>query len=168
MPAGGEYHRLRMENVDLPRSQFDGDDPGRGPVDRDQIQHVEFIKKINIILNALLVKGLQDHVPGAIGGIARPGDRFLGDVIGVPAEPALGDETIRSPGERQAHMLHFVDGLNGFEAHELDRILIAQVVASLDGVKGMPFRMIFLLIAERSANPSLRGAGMRPGWIKFT
>jgi hypothetical protein len=38
----------------------------------DQIHHLELVEKGHLVLDALLVKGLQDHVTGAIGRIAGP------------------------------------------------------------------------------------------------
>ena len=39
---------------------------------------------------------------------------------------------------------HTFDTVNGFFRHNLCRILIDKVVAALDGVKGMPFPVVFL------------------------
>ncbi len=41
------------------------------------------------------------------------------------------------------------------------RILVNQVVATLDGVEHVPFPVVFFSIAERCGNTALGGSGMR-------
>src|SRR3990172_4850748 len=101
MTAGGEDDRLGMEDVKFASRQLDGDDASRRAVHGQQIEDLKLIKEIYFVLNALLVKSLQDHVPGAVGSIAGAAHRFSGDVIGVAAKRALCDAAIRRAGERQ-------------------------------------------------------------------
>jgi len=105
--------------------------------------------------------------PGAVGCMAGAPDRLAGDIVGMPAKRALGDLPIRRPVEGQAHMLQLVNGLHGFVAHELDRVLVAKVIRALDGIVGVPFGTVFFLAAEGRADAALGGAGVRTGGIEF-
>ena len=56
---------------------------------------MEFVVEFDIVFYTLLVERLQDHVTGAIGGVAGPADWHTGDIVGVSAEGALGNTPIR-------------------------------------------------------------------------
>jgi hypothetical protein len=145
MPAGGKDDRLGMEDVHLAGGQLDRNHARGGPVDHQQVNRLEFVEEGHVVLHALLVERLQDHVTGAVGGMAGAPDRFAGHVIGMPAKRALGDLAIRRAVKGQAHVFQFVDGRHGLVAHELDRILVAQVIRAFDRVVGVPFGMVFFL-----------------------
>ncbi len=83
-----------------------------------------------VVLHQLLVEHVQDrlagdvgHVIGASGGGApeRPGPQMAG-VIAV---------------EGDARMLEPQDLLGGLPGHDLDRVLVTEVVGALDGVEGV-------------------------------
>ena len=59
-----------MEDVKLARAQLNGDDAGADAIDNNHIHDLEFVEEADLILDALLIERLQDHVPGAIGGVA--------------------------------------------------------------------------------------------------
>ena len=139
---------------------------GRAVLDQ-HIQHLELVKKIDVVLDALLVKCLQDHMPGAIGGITGPRHRFAGDIIGVPAKRPLGDAPICGAREGQAHMFQFINRLHCLLAHKLDGILVAEVIAAFDRIESMPFGMILFDISQGRPYPALGGAGMRTAWIQL-
>ena len=52
----------------------------------------------------------------------------------VPSEPALIDLAFGSPAERQARVLRIVDGLNCIIGKDRGRLLIDQIVTTLDGI----------------------------------
>ena len=109
------------------------------------------------------IYGVNDGLGAAFGvvsGVAGAPDGFASYVIGMPAKWTLGDFPVWRPVERQAHMLQFIDGRHGLIAHELDGILIAQVIRALYGVVGVPFGMVFFLAAERRADAALGSAGV--------
>ena len=64
-------------------------------------------------------------------------------------------------------MLQLVDGRDGLEAHELDGVLVAQVVGTLDRVIGVPFGVVLLLAAQRRADPALGSPGVRAGRVEL-
>ena len=98
--AGGKDDRFGVEDMQLTGRQLDGDHTGGHAVLDQQIQHLEFIEEIDMVLDALLVEGLQDHVPGAVGRIAGTRHRFAGDIVGMPAKGTLCDAPIRACARR--------------------------------------------------------------------
>ena len=131
------------------------------PVGNQQVHHLVFIIEQNIVLDALLEHGLQDHVPGSVGGVAGAADRLAGDVVGMPAKGALGNPTVRRSRERQPHVLQVIYGLHGFIAHKFNRVLVAQVIRSFDSVESVPFGVVFFVITQRGADAALgRPQGM--------
>src|SRR3990170_637773 len=97
----------------LARPQLQGDYTACPSVITDQqIQHVELVKKIDLVLDPLLIKGLEDHVPRAIGGITGPLDGPLAEVPGMTSEPALIHAAVREAIERETHMLQFEHGID--------------------------------------------------------
>ncbi len=166
-PAGREYDRFRVEGVDLAGCQLDRHHPGGNPIGQEQVQHLVLVEEGDVVLNALLVKGLQDHVPGPVGGVARSHHRLPGRVIRVTAERPLRDPPLGRPRERQPQVLEVVDGLDGFVAHELNGILVSQIIAALDRIVGMPLRVVFFQVAKRGPDPALSCAGMRAGGIQL-
>ncbi len=177
--TGGEDDRLRLEDVDLAGREVVGDDAGRG--DRlvvgdlargevmvgDEVEDVELVEELDVLLDALLVERLEDHVPGAVRGVARAAHRGLAVVAGVPAEPALVDAALGRAVERQAHALeveHRVDGLLG---HDLRGVLVDEVVAALDRVERVPLPVVLLHVRERGAHAALRGARVRARGVEL-
>ena len=153
MPAGGEDHSLGMENMQFSGGEFHRHHAGRGSIHHDQIDHLEFIMEGDIILDALLVKGLQNHMPGAIGSMGCTCHRQLGVIIGVPAKGTLRNLAFWRAVKGQAHMFQFVDRRDGFFAHKFNGILITQVIAAFDGIKGMPLGVVFLGTPRAAPTP---------------
>src|SRR5690606_38376049 len=103
----------------------------------------------------LLIERLEDHVVGTVGGVAAPPHRTLAEMMGVAAEATLRDPPILRPGERKPHVLQLEDDLGSVVAHDLDRVLVTQVVAPLHGVEGVPLRVILLEVPQRRPDPAL-------------
>ena len=169
--AGGEHHGLGVEDVDLAGGQLVGDHAGghravRG-LGQHQVQRVELVEELHVVLDAVLVERLQDHVAGAVGGVARPAHRGLAVIAGVPAEAALVDATFRGAVERHPHLLQVEHGVDGLLAHDLHRVLVGQVVAALDGVEGVPFPVVVFDVGQRGAHAALRGAGVAAGGVEL-
>jgi hypothetical protein len=64
-------------------------------------------------------------------------------------------------------VFQLVDDLRRFAAHEFDRVLVAQVVAALDGVEHVPVPVVFAHVAERGADAALRRHRVRAGREHF-
>ena len=60
--------------------------------------------------------------------------------------------SVRLKGETQ--VLQFVHGFDRFAAHHLHRVLVAQVVAALHGIEGVPLPVVFLHVAQGGADAS--------------
>ena len=163
-PAGGEHDRLGVEDVDVAGGQLVGDDAGRdrpaGRLGQRDVERVELVEELDVVLDAVLVQRLQDHVAGAVGGVTGPAHRRLAVVAGVPAEPALVDAALGGAVERHPHLLEVEHRVDGFLAHDLDGVLVGEVVAALDGVEGVPLPVVLFDVGQRRAHPALRRAGV--------
>src|SRR5699024_10387613 len=162
-PARREHHRFGLYDVDLAGRELVGDDPG-GPlvpvalplvVEQQQVEDVELVEELHVVLDALLVQRLQDHVPGPVRGVAGAAHGGLPVVTGVPAEAALVDPPLRGAVERQAHLLQVEDGVDGLLGHHFRGVLVNEVVPTLDGVEGVPFPVVVLYVRQRGAHHTL-------------
>ncbi len=112
--ARGQQRGGCPEDVQLAVRDPIGDDAARdrpagaGAVD-EQVDDVVLVEEGDLVLDALLVERLQDHVAGAIGGEARPTDGALPEVAGMAAEAPLVDAPVVRPIEGQAHVLELDD-----------------------------------------------------------
>jgi hypothetical protein len=154
--------------MDLARAQLEGDDTaGAAVVADEEIEHVELVEEIDLVLDPLLVERLQDHVPGAVGGVTGALDRAFAEVPGVPAKPALVHAAVRRAIERQAHVLELEHRVDSFAGKHLRRVLVDEIVATLDGVEHVPLPVIFLDIPEGRADTALGRAGVRARWVEL-
>ena len=170
--ARREHDGLGLEDVDLAGRELVGDDArdvdlfalghvARGEVVVDeQVEHVELVEELDVVLHALLVEGLQDHVPRAVRGVARAAHGGLAVVARVAAEPALVDPALGRAVERQAHLLQVEDRLDGLLGHDLGGVLVDQVVTALDGVERVPLPVVLLDVGQGGAHAALRRAGV--------
>ena len=106
-------------------------------------------------------------VAGAVGRGAGALNRLLTVVGGVAAEGTLVDGAVRVAVEGHAEVLEFVHDLRGFAAHELDRVLVAEPVGTLDGVVEVVVPVVLGHIAQRRADAALRRHGVRTGGEDF-
>ena len=65
-------------------------------------------------------------------------------------------------------MFQLIYCLHSFKAHEFYRILVTQIVTAFDRVKGVPFGMVFFIIAQGRAYPALCRPGVRAGGVELT
>src|SRR5690606_1081540 len=64
----------------------------------------------------------------------------------------------------QAEVFQLIDNLGRFATHELDRILVTQIIRTLDGIEHMPIPVVLGHIPQRSTDPALCGYRMRTRW----
>ena len=158
---------LEWKGVNFPRGQAQRHHPRAASVLNQQVEDVILVVKVHIVLDALLVAGLKDHVPGAVRGVAgAPHGRFA-EFLGVPAEGPLGDFPVGRAAEGQAPVFEIVNGLDRFPAEDLHGILVSQVIAALDRVEHVPFPMVFFHVAEGGANAALRRSRVRARGIEL-
>ena len=153
---------LGVERVDLAGLQFQGDDAAAlAVVGEEQVEQVVLVEEVDVVLDALLVERLDDHVAGAVGGVAGAPDRAFAEVAGVAAEAALVDPAVGRAVEGQAHVLELEHRVDRFAGQNFGRVLVDEIVATLDGVEHVPFPVVFFGVAEGGADAALGGAGVR-------
>ena len=160
--ARREARGRRVERVDLAGQDLVGHDARDAlTVGRlDEVEDLELVVEGDLVLDALLVERVQDHVARPVGRVASPPDRRLAEVARVPAEAALGDLALARAAEGHAVVLELDEGPRRVLAHLLDGVLVAEVVRALRGVEGVPEPVVLLLVAERGADAALGGAGV--------
>ena len=97
-------------------------------------------------LHELLVEDVQDRLAGDVGDVVGPGGARAAE--GALAEPALLVAV-----EGHAPVLEVEQLLGRLAAHDLDRVLVAEVVRALDRVEGV--RLPRVLRVERRVDPAL-------------
>jgi hypothetical protein len=132
-----------------------------------QVEDVELVVELDVLLDAVLVQRLQDHVAGAVRGVARAPDGSLAVVAGVATESALVDPALGGAVEGKAHLLEVEDRVDGLLAHDLRSVLVDEVVAALDGVEGVPLPVVVLDVGQRGAHAALGGTRVRPGRVEL-
>ena len=156
-----------MEGVNFAGVNLIGDRTFAHAIFNDEVEYLEFIKEVDIVLDALLVERLQNHVAGAVGGVACTAHRGFTIVARVAAKGALGNLPFGCAVEGQAHVLQLDDHINRLAAHNFNGVLVAQIVRPLDGVVGVPFPMVFFMVAQCGADTTLGSACVRTSRIQF-
>ena len=164
---GGKEDRLGAEGVDLAGEDLIGYHATGGSILDQQVEDVVLVKELHVVAHTLLVERLEDHVAGVVGRIAGAAHRSLAKVVGVAAKGPLGDPAVRGAVEGQPPVLQLVYRLDGLLGHRLGCVLIDQVVAAFDRIKGMPLPQVFLAVAQGRANATLRRARVGPGGIEL-
>ena len=120
--------------------------------------------EMRLVLQALLVKRMQDGVSGAVGGSAGTARHRLSIVQRMAAERTLVNLAFLGPREGNAVIFEFNHRRNGVAAHIFDCVLVAKPVRPLDGVVHMVLPVVALAhIVERGTNTALRGNRVRAG-----
>ena len=151
--AGGEDRVVRGDAVhaaadDVPGQHADA----AAAVDRE-VEREELLVDRHLVLQQLLVEHVDQHVARDVGGVDRA-RRARG------AERALRDAAVGEAREHRAHVLELVDVARRLGAHDLDRVLVAQVVRALDGVERVDLGAVLGGVAERGVDAALGGAGV--------
>ena len=110
---------------------------------------------------------MQHGVTSTVCGSARALDWTLAIVTRLTTKWALINTAIRSAIERHPEMLEFIDGFIRLATHKFNRVLIAEIIRTLDGVEHMPVPVVLAVVAERSSHAPLRRDCMRAGWEHF-
>ena len=168
--AGCEDHGLSLEDVDLAGCQVVGDDAGGAGLalfvlDQDQVENVELVVELHIVTNAVLVEGLQNHVAGTVSCVACAAHSSLTVVTGVTAEAALVNAAFGGSVEGKTHLFQVEHSVNSFLSHDFCCVLVDQVVATLDGVKGVPLPVVLFNVSQSGAHATLCRAGVGAGGV---
>jgi hypothetical protein len=128
---------------------------------------MKLVKKLNIVFNALLKQGLQDHMARSVGSVAGSFYRGLAEITRVPAKPALINPPVCSAAERQTPVLKIVHSLNSLFGHKDCCLLIDEVIPSFNRIEGMPLGFVFFDVSQCRPDTALSGTGMRADRIQF-
>ncbi len=109
----------------------------------------------------LLIQRMQHGMTGAVGGGTGAHRLLAAEVQALAAEGALIDAAVFQARERHAVMFELDHQMRRGAAHVFDRVLIAEVVAALDGVVHVPVPVVRLHVAERGVDAALRRHGVR-------
>ena len=156
-----------MKGVDLPRRQAYGDDARTASLFDEDIQEEELLVEMDLVFQALLEQGLEDHLARAIGRIAGAAHRGLAEVPRMAAEGTLGDPPVGKTAEGQAPVFEFIDHLDRFAAEHFHGVLISEVIRSFHGVEHVPLPMVFARVAQGRADASLGRTRMGPGRVEI-
>lgn len=88
-------------------------------------------------------------------------------VAGVATEAALVDPAFGRAVEGQAHLFQVQHGVDGFLGHDLGCVLVNQVVATLDGVEGVPLPVVFLDVGQCCTHATLGCTCVRAGGVEL-
>jgi hypothetical protein len=66
-----------MEDVQVPRANFYRYHASTSAVAHQHIHHMELIKELDILFDALLIERLQDHVTGTVSSVASTANGLL-------------------------------------------------------------------------------------------
>ena len=87
--ASSNNDGFSVEGMQFACGQFHSDHASGLSIHEEQVEHLELIVEFDLVLQALLVERLQDHVTGAVCGMTGAPDRFAGVIVGVPAKGSL-------------------------------------------------------------------------------
>ena len=156
--AGCQNHHIGAEDMDGAVIEVPGHDAATDAfIIHQQVDREVLDEKIGVVLQALLIKRVQNGMTGAVGGGAGALYGRFAVILHMAAEGALIDAAILGARKRHAVMFQFINGLRAIGAHILNRILVAEPVGALDRVVHMPAPVVLLHIAERRADAALGG-----------
>jgi len=126
----GQDDRLGGEGLQAARCHLQGDHPAADTVLHDQPGNKPLVVALDAELEELLKDHMEEDLARYVGDEAGPGEACA-------AEGALGYPAVLTPAEGGAHMLQLDDVLGRLLAEDLDGVLVAQVVAPLNGIEGV-------------------------------
>src|ERR1700719_1917349 len=129
----------------------------------DQVEHDVLDEELGVVLEALLVKGMEHRMSRPVSGGAGALGQSLAPLHGMAAKRPLIEQAVLGSREWPPEMLELDDRFHGIAAHEFDRVLVAEPVGPLDGVVHVPAPVVLAHIPERRADAALRRDGMAAG-----
>ena len=104
---------------------------------------------------------------GAVGCVAGTANGSFTVVAGVTTKSTLVDPAFGCAVEGETHFLEVKNCIDCFFAHDFGGILINEVVTTLDGVKGVPFPVVFFDICQGRAHATLGSTRVGPGGVEL-
>ncbi len=111
--------------------------------------------ELHLAAKALIVKRVEDYPPCSVCGMAGSLHGFFAVIACMSPEIPLCNLSFCIATEWNAHVLKLIDYTGGIPDHDLDSILISEVIAPLDCIEHMPFPAVFFLVAYGSGDSSL-------------
>src|SRR5216684_1083346 len=131
---------------------------------RQEIERKVFDEELGVVLQALLVKRVEDGVSGAVGCCTSALRHLLAVADGLAAEGTLIDLALLRSREGNAVMFELEYGGHSLTTHVLDRILVAEPVGALDRVVHVEAPVVAVAhISKRSRHAPLCRNGMAAG-----
>src|SRR5690606_23510109 len=132
--AGRKYGRFRFHINRFTGFDADGDDTSDDAVlIFDDVDRVPLVEEYGFVLQVGLIPRVQQRVAGAVSsGAGTRSLAALAEVFRLAAERTLVNTAFLGTGERQTHVVEFKNSLRTNGAHVLDRVLVADVVGTLD------------------------------------
>src|SRR5450756_775896 len=97
---------------------------------------------------ALVVEGVKNHPSCPVRSIAGSLYRFFSIFTGMTSKVPLGYFTLCIAAERNTHVLKFINHTGSVLYHNLNSILVSEVITSLDSIEHMPFPVVFFFIPD--------------------
>ncbi len=151
--AGGKDRRLGGDQFQLARAHVVRRHAGADAVFDGQRRGKVLFVDLDPETFELLPQGVQDDQARHVGGVARA--RRAG-----AAEGPLRDASVGQAREDAAAVLEPDDLARRVVGHRFDRVLVAQVVRTLDAVERVVGRGVFLAVTQGRVDAALRCAGV--------
>ena len=81
-------------------------------------------------------------------------------IAGVATKTTLVDLAIWSPVEGKTHVFQVNHSVNSFFCQNLCCVLVYEVVATFNGVEGVPFPAVFFHVGQSCSHTALRCTGV--------
>ena len=85
----------------------------------------------------------------------------------MATEAALVDLAVWGAVERKAHSLQFNHGRDRLACQHFGRILVGEIVATLDGVEHVPLPVVLFHVAKGGADATLCRTRVRSRWVEL-
>ena len=106
-------------------------------------------------------------MPGAVSCVAGPTNGRFTVIASVTTKSTLVDFAIWCSVERESHVLQVDDCIDCFFGKNFCGVLVDKVVATLDGVEGVPLPAVFLDVRQCRRHTALSRTGVRAGGVEL-
>src|SRR5690606_5547602 len=114
----------------------------------DQVQPQPFYKKLGISSDVSLVQCMQHGVTGTVRNCTGATGLFTAKISRLSAKRTLIDFSILQSVKWHPEMLQLIYHFGSLATHEFDRILIPEVIRTLDGIIHVPVPIILSHISQ--------------------
>ena len=165
--AGGENSVLRAEAVDGTVVDAHRHDAAAHAIVDHKVKSKVLIEEVDAILEGLAVERVEHSVAGTIRSGAGTTGNLLTIVNGLTAKGTLVDEAVLGAEEGEAHILHLGHDAGRLLAEVLNSVLIAEPIATLNGVVHVPAPIVLLAVSEGGIDTTLGSDSVRTRGVKL-